>query len=170
MSDTQEDQMDIVGEFMKSTMDLSDLLGFHILMTKIPGRGELKVLVAGLGWASAEFLTTKLIPLWVGAKGIEFDWKYTQLSLDSNISLVHYLGIAALVWLLTRTDLHKTYLPVVLLLLGLASYRPLVLKLISYIFGIASWSLLLLKAVYSMAIGGLALQLYLGLVKTIKTY
>lgn len=41
-----------------------------------------------VGWASAEFLTTKLIPLWVGAKGIEFDWKYTQLSLDSNISLV----------------------------------------------------------------------------------
>ena len=34
---------------MKSTMDLSDLIGFHILMTKIPGRGKLKILVAGLG-------------------------------------------------------------------------------------------------------------------------
>ena len=47
------------------------------------------------GWASAE-LTTKLVPLWVGAKGIEFDWKYTQMSLDSNISLVSELGILQL--------------------------------------------------------------------------
>ena len=46
------------------------------------------ILVISTGWASAEFLTTKLIPLWVGAKGIEFDWKYTQMSLDSNVSLV----------------------------------------------------------------------------------
>ena len=51
--DTQ--QMDIVGEFMKSTMDLSDLLGLHLLMSRIPGRGEMKVLVAGLGRLS--FLT-----------------------------------------------------------------------------------------------------------------
>jgi len=42
-------QMDIIGEFMKSTMDLSDLLGLHLLMLRIPGRGEMKVLVAGLG-------------------------------------------------------------------------------------------------------------------------
>ena len=34
---------------MKSTMDLSDLLGLHLLMMRIPGRGEFKVLVAGLG-------------------------------------------------------------------------------------------------------------------------
>jgi len=26
--------------------------------------------------------------LWVGARGIEFDWKYIQMSLDSNIALV----------------------------------------------------------------------------------
>ena len=41
--------MDVIGEFMKSTMDLSDLLGLHLLMLRIPGRGEMKVLVAGLG-------------------------------------------------------------------------------------------------------------------------
>merc|ERR1711962_1876812 len=64
-------QLDILGEFLKSTMDLSDLLGLHLLMLRIPGRGELKVLVAGLGWAASEFLTTKLIPLWVGALAIE---------------------------------------------------------------------------------------------------
>lgn len=43
---------------MKSTMDLSDLLGLHLLMMRIPGRGEFKVLVAGLG---ETFLRTLLI-------------------------------------------------------------------------------------------------------------
>ena len=30
----------------------------------------------------------RFLPLWVGARGIEFDWKYIQMSLDSNIALV----------------------------------------------------------------------------------
>ena len=33
-------------------------------------------------------LVFRVLPLWVGARGIEFDWKYIQLSLDSNVSLV----------------------------------------------------------------------------------
>lgn len=33
----------------------------------------------------------RCIPLWVGARGIEFDWKYIQMSFDSNISLVRYV-------------------------------------------------------------------------------
>jgi len=30
----------------------------------------------------------RFLPLWVGARGVEFDWKYVQMSFDSNISLV----------------------------------------------------------------------------------
>ncbi len=30
----------------------------------------------------------RVLPLWVGARGVEFDWRYIQISLDSNISLV----------------------------------------------------------------------------------
>ena len=44
-----------------------------------------------IGWATAEYLTTKLIPLWVGARAIEFNWVHTQLSFDANISLVGFL-------------------------------------------------------------------------------
>merc|ERR1719318_1603181 len=138
--------LDILGEFLKSTMDLSDLLGLHLLMLRIPGRGELKVLVAGLGWATSEFLTTKLIPLWVGARAIEFNWLWS------------------------RTDLQRVYMPVVIILLVLCSYRPLVLEIVSYMFGIKSWSLLIFKALYTCGIGSLALQIYIGLVKTLKTY
>merc|ERR1719494_1421357 len=65
-------KMDIISEFMKSTMDLSDLLAIHLLMSQTPGKGALKILIAGLGWSSAEFVTTKLIPLWVGFRDVEF--------------------------------------------------------------------------------------------------
>ncbi|CAF3241384.1 unnamed protein product [Rotaria socialis] len=57
-------------EFLKNTVDLLDLV------------------VAALGWGSAELIVTKFLPLWVGARGIDFDWKYIQMSLDSNIALV----------------------------------------------------------------------------------
>lgn len=33
-------------------------------------------------------LSFRVVPLWVGARGVEFDWKYIQMSLDSNVSLV----------------------------------------------------------------------------------
>jgi hypothetical protein len=31
-----------------------------------------KILVAGLGWAMAELVLTRLVFLWVGARGVEF--------------------------------------------------------------------------------------------------
>lgn len=47
-----------------------------------------QILVAGVGWAFADFLLTRVIFLWVGARGIEFDWKYMQKSFDANVNLV----------------------------------------------------------------------------------
>ena len=36
-------------EFLRSTVDIADLVGLHLVMTRIAGKGELKVLVAGVG-------------------------------------------------------------------------------------------------------------------------
>jgi hypothetical protein len=49
----------VTKEFLKTTVDLGDLIGLHIAMTKIAGKCEIKYLVAGVGWASAELITTK---------------------------------------------------------------------------------------------------------------
>ena len=46
------------------------------------------VVIVFLGWATAELVMTRLLPLWVGARGVEFDWKYIQTSFDANVSLV----------------------------------------------------------------------------------
>ncbi|XP_013783295.1 transmembrane protein 147-like isoform X2 [Limulus polyphemus] len=162
--------IDVVGEFMKSTVDLADLLGLHFVMTKIAGKGETKFLVAGLGWATAELVVTRFLPLWVGARGIEFDWKYLQMSFDSNISLVHHIATATLVWLWTRHDLRKTHLPVVTLLLALSCYRPLIVELFVHTFGVGSWIILLIKASGAVSMGLISLHIYLSLAQSLNSY
>eukprot|EP00057_Strongylocentrotus_purpuratus_P021033 XP_011675507.1 PREDICTED: transmembrane protein 147-like [Strongylocentrotus purpuratus] len=115
-------------EFMKSTIDLGDLIGFYFIMNSISAKGELKFLVAGVGWATAELIMTRVVPMWVGARGTEFDWKYIQLSLESNVNLVQHISTAALVWLWSRHDLNKSVQPIVVTLLALSSYKPLVVE------------------------------------------
>jgi len=67
------------------------LAGILLVLNSIPGKGHAKVLTAGIGWAGAEVLLTRFLLLWVGARGAEFDWKYIQKSLESNINLVRNL-------------------------------------------------------------------------------
>nr|CAI9689175.1 unnamed protein product [Rangifer tarandus platyrhynchus] len=52
-------------------------------------------MVASLGWATTELIMSRGIPLWIGAWGHWFDWKYIQMSIDSNISLVHHIVASA---------------------------------------------------------------------------
>ena len=84
----KEIPFDAVTEFLKLTVDLADLIGIYFVMQRVAGKGQVKILVAGVGWAFADFLLTRVIFLWVGARGIEFDWKYIQKSFDANINLV----------------------------------------------------------------------------------
>lgn len=65
------------------------MLGFGLILSRIPGKGHNKIITAGLGWAMAEVVLTKGVLLWSGARGPEFSWMYLQKCLDSNILLVY---------------------------------------------------------------------------------
>merc|ERR1712083_1131853 len=129
-TDVIEGQVDVAGELMKSTVDIVDLIGLHIVMSKIAGKGQLKFMIAGLGWASAELVMTRFLPLWVGARGVEFDWRYIQMCCDSNVNLVAHLSVAVLVWLYSRHDLRPTLVPVVMMLMALSCYRTLIIDVL----------------------------------------
>ncbi|TRY78691.1 hypothetical protein TCAL_04238 [Tigriopus californicus] len=146
--------------FMKATVDLVDIVGLYLVIQRIGGKGQVKVLASGLGWAFAELLLTRIIFLWVGARGIEFDWKYIQNSIDSNISLVHYLTLACLVWLAVRRDANPALNPVLAILIGMSTYKTLLLDSFIHMFGIGVWTALLYKALISMALGLVSLQLF----------
>lgn len=161
-SEAPAGSFDVVGEFLKSTVDLADLIGIYFIMSQIAGKGHLKVMIAGMGWATAELIATRFLPLWVGARGVEFDWKYIQMSFDSNISLVQHITTATLVWLYSRNDLQKSLFPVVINLLALSCYKPLIVEVLIHAVGLGSWTLLLAKLMFTSAVGLIALQLYLG--------
>ena len=55
------------------------------------------VIVSCIGWGTAEMAVTKVVPLWFGARGVEFQWANFQGALDSNINLVSLIHKCQLV-------------------------------------------------------------------------
>ena len=109
MSDMEEDeggehQFDLLNDFLRATVDIADLVGIYLVMSRVAGKGSVKVLVAGLGWGFAELVLTRLVFLWVGARGVEFDWKYIQKSFDANISLLHFISLSGLTWMWSKRN------------------------------------------------------------------
>ncbi|KAK0149451.1 Transmembrane protein 147 [Merluccius polli] len=107
---------------------------------------------------------TRCLPLWVGARGIEFDWKYIQMSFDSNISLVHYIAMASVVWMFTRYDLPKSFRLPVTVLLGLCVYKAFLMELFVHMFLLGSWTALLVKAILTGVVSLCSLLLFVTLV------
>merc|ERR1719357_1688480 len=108
MSELEEEEgahkFDFFNDFLRATVDMADLVGIYLVMSRVSGKGSVKVLIAGLGWAFAELVLTRLVFLWVGARGVEFDWRYIQKSFEANISLLHFITVATLVWMWTKRN------------------------------------------------------------------
>lgn len=78
----------LIGEFLRNSVEIADLLGIAFVLSRIPGKGHSKLITAGLGWAAAEVVLSRGVLLWVGARGAEFSWLYIQKCLESNVLLV----------------------------------------------------------------------------------
>ncbi|CAF3241400.1 unnamed protein product [Rotaria socialis] len=68
-----------------------------------------------------------------------------------------------LIWLRTRNDLNKSYIPLINVLLLLCCYRPLILEVLVHGFGLGAWVHLLSKFLFTASVGLPTLQLYLSL-------
>ena len=51
---------------------MADLVGIYLVMSRVSGKGSVKVLIAGLGWAFAELVLTRLVTLKVQERLFEF--------------------------------------------------------------------------------------------------
>merc|ERR1719356_2140321 len=167
MSDEEEEgdhKFDFLNDFLRATVDMADLVGIYLVMSRVSGKGSVKVLIAGLGWAFAELVLTRLVFLWVGARGVEFDWRYIQKSFEANISLLHFITLAALVMMWSkRNAAHSAGVTGVLsLVLAVACYKGVILGAASSVMQLGSWATLLQDALVSCCLGLVSLQLYLG--------
>ncbi|XP_065559761.1 BOS complex subunit TMEM147-like isoform X2 [Artemia franciscana] len=145
---------------LRNTLDLIDFGGVYYVLNRIPGKGPGKVLVTGVGWGAAELFLNRFVLLWVGARGMEFDWKYLQLSFDANLSLVYFLSIAALVWLYSRNDFPSNLLPLVCIFLVGANYIPTFLDMLTRFFGVSGVLLLGIKTVMVMAVAAVSTVMF----------
>merc|ERR1719411_2610057 len=174
MSELEEEEgghkFDFFNDFLRATVDMADLVGIYLVMSRVSGKGSVKVLIAGLGWAFAELILTRLIFLWVGARGIEFDWKYIQNSFDANINLIHYVTLSCLVWLWTRRDIQKSVVPVLIVLAVMCSYKTLILDFIVDSFALGSWTALAYKALATLSLALVTLQMYVGMTALTEKY
>lgn len=153
-------------EFLRSSVDIADLLGMAFILSRTPGK-DYKLVSTGLGWASAEVILSRGLLLWFGARGAEFSWLYIQKCLESNILLVQHLSTATLLWLFTRHDLNAKYKPLVTFLLIATPFKVLWLDGVLRFVTIGIWATLAFKAFATVCIGLLTLHIYAGLAQAI---
>ncbi|VDP39701.1 unnamed protein product [Heligmosomoides polygyrus] len=66
---TDAEEFTVLPELLKSSADVVDVIGMHIVMTHLlNGKGEVRFLVGGLGWGAAHSVASSFILFWVGAR------------------------------------------------------------------------------------------------------
>eukprot|EP00475_Leptophrys_vorax_P021513 TRINITY_DN2923_c0_g1_i1.p1 TRINITY_DN2923_c0_g1~~TRINITY_DN2923_c0_g1_i1.p1 ORF type:complete len:236 (-),score=65.89 TRINITY_DN2923_c0_g1_i1:34-741(-) len=135
--------IDFVGLYQTGARSLGNRLVF-----------EKNVLLTGLGWSIAEAVTLNLIPLWIEARGMEFEWKFVFIGLQANINMFWAFGMIATVWLLRRTNLSKNLQ--VLLTFNVVIYVlwSSFAKFLEEVYGIELGYILLLKAAIAVYLIG----------------
>lgn len=143
------DSVPLYGEALKHSLDILDLIVMHAAMNRIGVSGDLRFLVTGFGWATAELICTRLVPFWIGARGVEFSWKYVQLALESNISLALHLSTAMLLsqWKASGSGNRSRVLTIILLAL---CYRAALFDMVGTF---DAWTLLGVKAALGTVVG-----------------
>lgn len=115
-------------------------------------------------------ILSRVLLLWVGARGAEFDWIYVQKCLESNILLVQHIATATLVWLWSRHNLNKNLKFVVTIVLVLSCYKPLLLESLILILRLSPWLGLVVKGAFTLFYALFTLTIYAGLAQVIGIY
>jgi len=149
-------------ELMKTAVNLIEYFGVKMTLEgKHLAKYEhhVRVLAVGLGWTFAESLVLYLIPLWIGARGMEFEWEYIEMGVASNISLLLHIGFAGLVWLRTRTDISASAKKILLPAMVTYLVLPLPLSYLEKVQLVSHWDLLALRLIAGLLLGMLSKNL-----------
>lgn len=96
----------------------------------ISGKGSVRFFTAGLGWAAAHSIANYFIGFFIGGRTAGFQWTFVQNALESNIDLVFYISMSALIWLFNRSDLQQTTRNFVGFLIILCVYHNIIYQLV----------------------------------------
>ncbi|XP_010941886.1 uncharacterized protein [Elaeis guineensis] len=125
---SENDSFDPYQELLKVLINFIDVAGLYFALTQLTHRNisqTHKFQAVGLGWAFADSVLHRLVPLWVGARGLEFTWEYIYQGLEANANLVLNLSLAALgslMWL--RKNKPRTLIPIIYACAGVLATMP----------------------------------------------
>eukprot|EP00906_Rhabdomonas_costata_P016882 RCo024253 len=82
--------VDWIQEVSKTVVNAVDVFAVYLLMDSrlLSGEKEAKILTVALGWCVSDSIVTRLLPLWIGARDLEFSWRYLQMAVEANLTLV----------------------------------------------------------------------------------
>eukprot|EP00697_Spironema_sp_BW2_P009584 gnl/Spiro4/24537_TR12166_c0_g1_i1.p1 gnl/Spiro4/24537_TR12166_c0_g1~~gnl/Spiro4/24537_TR12166_c0_g1_i1.p1 ORF type:complete len:234 (-),score=43.53 gnl/Spiro4/24537_TR12166_c0_g1_i1:122-823(-) len=103
----ESSQFYLIEEVMKSVVNLIEPFGLYLtfsdsLTNYISGSMEQKIIGVGITWAFTESLIHRLLPLWIGARGVEFDWVYTFTAIEANLAMLLFVSLSTVMFLFTR--------------------------------------------------------------------
>ncbi|KAK3279298.1 hypothetical protein CYMTET_12807 [Cymbomonas tetramitiformis] len=127
VSTSEANLFDPAQELLQGLIGLLDVVGLYFALTKITARVSLshKFQAIGLGWAFADSVLHRLAPLWMGARSMEFSWKYLQEGVHANANLVYSLSFAAVVSLLwMRKNKPEKLVPILYLSVFIHAFLP----------------------------------------------
>lgn len=87
--------------------------------------------------------------------------------LSPSATQIQHLTTATLLWLFSRHDVHKTFKPIVSVLLVATAYKGLWLDGVMRVLATGPWLALALKALATTSMGVAALHIYSGLAQSI---
>ncbi|CAJ0943000.1 unnamed protein product, partial [Mesorhabditis belari] len=147
-----------VSELLKSSADIVDIVGLHLIIGYfMTGKSEVRFMTAGVGWAFANSIASRIVLFWVGARGTAFSWRYIQSAIDSSSDLAFWIAVACLSWLAGRENARRvrTYF-----LLIVAVFHTFIFQILSVYCGVGGWMMVVFRVVYSILLGFGAIAAY----------
>jgi len=143
-------------EILKSLTLLVDWFGIYYTIQLTPRLSKFetsaRILCVGIGWSAGEAIASYLIPLWIGARGMEFSWQYIEMGISANINLWLHTAFIGLVWLRSRTNLDPNVQPVVLASCATYILLPSILNYLSLVLGVPTAGVIFVRAAVTVAL------------------
>jgi len=140
---------------------LLDFVGIYLMHQRLQRKGtrkpnHLRILTVALGWACAEALVHYLLPLWIGARDVDFSWDYIEMGLLSNVNLALHLSNSASVFLGMRNDLDPIAFAMVLASCALQVSLPTLGNYMSLSLNKSSSTVLMLRMAIAVPLLGMS--------------
>jgi hypothetical protein len=110
--------------------------------------------------ALGDAVARRLIPLWLGATGYDWDPTYLLLAIDANVYLVHCIVFVTLVWLHSRPLLESQSATLVQVTLVLLLTESHLLTFLQAKVGLNEFAAVALRALLTLFFGLIAYRLY----------